>query len=251
MIAPKAVTNYDGGRNPPSFFFTQGAIMNLKISGIYQIRNTGNDRKYIAASEDINKSIKKDFLLLKTKKHKCKQLQDEWNVQTSSSFVFEIVKQNVETAKLIDELNKNLEISKNCIYDIQSIEKREKVESAGMFSKDDVFNIRNEYKNGNVTTYDLAEKWKTRQSNIVSILHNATYYDPGYVFEKQEIIRKSSNLDWEKVKNIRSLYGNSIISMDDLAKMFQTSTPTVCKIINNVSWVDLNYHKSNIVKEGI
>lgn len=65
--------------------------MNSNISGIYEIRNTSNNKLYIGSSIDISKRFKQHIQSLKNNKHHNKYLQSAWNKYGEDSFTFKVV----------------------------------------------------------------------------------------------------------------------------------------------------------------
>jgi group I intron endonuclease len=61
-------------------------------SGIYQIRNTENNKKYIGQTKDLEKRKKQHLYNLEHNKHNNIHLQNAFNIYGKDSFVFEILK---------------------------------------------------------------------------------------------------------------------------------------------------------------
>jgi len=61
------------------------------VSGIYQIRNNINGKKYIGSEKDVYGRIKTHLSLLKRGKHHSKHLQSAWNLYGEVSFSFELI----------------------------------------------------------------------------------------------------------------------------------------------------------------
>jgi group I intron endonuclease len=80
--------------------------------GVYYIRCIVNNYYYIGSSNDIDKRITQHKCLLRTNKHICKQLQDDYNKHGKESFVFDVI-------KLCDSINikeTETDILKNSIF---------------------------------------------------------------------------------------------------------------------------------------
>jgi group I intron endonuclease len=61
-------------------------------SGIYQIRNTENNKKYIGQTKDLEKRKKQHLYNLEHNKHSNIHLQNAFNIYGENSFIFEILK---------------------------------------------------------------------------------------------------------------------------------------------------------------
>lgn len=60
-------------------------------SGIYQIRNIINDKRYIGSAKDFSKRKSLHFRTLIKQKHRNRHLQNAWNKYGENAFVFEII----------------------------------------------------------------------------------------------------------------------------------------------------------------
>lgn len=78
--------------------------MNLNgLSGIYQIRNTKNDKKYIGSAKDLYTRKYVHFSLLNAGKHHSRHFQNAYNKESDKSvFVFEVIEIVNEPELLID-----------------------------------------------------------------------------------------------------------------------------------------------------
>lgn len=61
------------------------------MTGIYQIRNAINGRRYIGSTVGFHKRQNEHLRLLKTNRHHSALLQKEWNEYSETDFVFEII----------------------------------------------------------------------------------------------------------------------------------------------------------------
>lgn len=59
--------------------------------GIYQLRNTKNEKLYIGSSCNLKKRKSSHFLLLRKNKHHSKKLQNAYNKYGADSFIFEVL----------------------------------------------------------------------------------------------------------------------------------------------------------------
>ena len=66
-------------------------LLNMRICGIYEIKNTINNKRYIGQSVDIKKRIKQHKTTLKNNTHGNKHLQYAYNKYGERSFVFNII----------------------------------------------------------------------------------------------------------------------------------------------------------------
>ena len=74
-----------------------------RISGIYQIRNATNNKKYIGSSKDIHKRWWHHRLDLTLRTHKNKHLLASWRKYGEKSFEFSIIEKCSASALLIRE----------------------------------------------------------------------------------------------------------------------------------------------------
>lgn len=75
----------------------------MKISGIYIITNTVNDKAYIGSSVDIHKRWKRHLKDLKANKHHSIILQRAWNKYGEKSFTFSVLEKCSEENLLNEE----------------------------------------------------------------------------------------------------------------------------------------------------
>lgn len=59
--------------------------------GVYQIRNTVNDKIFIGVSQDLPGILNRQEFALKSGVHTNKKLQEDWNEFGGKNFVFEIL----------------------------------------------------------------------------------------------------------------------------------------------------------------
>lgn len=71
-------------------------LLHMTICGIYQIKNTINNKKYIGQSKNIKKRWKEHQTLLKRNQHHNNHLQNAWNKYGENYFSFSIVEQCIE-----------------------------------------------------------------------------------------------------------------------------------------------------------
>ena len=64
---------------------------NHRPMGVYQIRNTVNNKVFVGASLNLPGILNRHKFALNMGSHSCKTLQAEWNEYGSESFVFEIL----------------------------------------------------------------------------------------------------------------------------------------------------------------
>ena len=65
----------------------------IMTTGIYQIKNIINGKKYIGLSKNCENRFKKHKGLLKNNKHENIKLQNAWNKYGEQNFVFSIIEE--------------------------------------------------------------------------------------------------------------------------------------------------------------
>lgn len=70
--------------------------------GIYQIRNTLNNKVYVGSTIDLNKRKRQHFNNLKGNKHSNKHLQSSYNKYNYGNFIFEIIEYVEDKNKLLE-----------------------------------------------------------------------------------------------------------------------------------------------------
>ncbi len=68
-------------------------------AGVFQIRNTVNDRVFLGSSLNLHGPLNSHRFMLEIGSHRNRTLQQEWNAFGADAFVFEIL----ETVKIKDE----------------------------------------------------------------------------------------------------------------------------------------------------
>lgn len=103
--------------------------------------------------------------------------------------------------------------------------------------------IREKYKTGTYSQSMLAKEYRVEQTNISFIVRNKTWLEEDYIYKKQVPINNlpennvNAKLNWSLVAEIREQYFKKDISASTLARKYNISVSTVCRIIKNKSWV--------------
>jgi YesN/AraC family two-component response regulator len=103
---------------------------NIKNCGIYEIRNTFNNKIYIGSSKNLYGRCKKHFSLLKHNKHTNMYLQNSYNKHGSNLFEFNVLEHCEEPEltileqKYIDSTNSDYNITREVIRNTPSPESR-------------------------------------------------------------------------------------------------------------------------------
>jgi group I intron endonuclease len=89
------------GVNSSSIFYFQEVVC-ISISGVYQIINKSNNKKYVGSSKDIGHRWYRHKLALRNNKHYNDHLQRAWNKYGEVSFVFKVLEVVEDKSKLLE-----------------------------------------------------------------------------------------------------------------------------------------------------
>ncbi len=73
----------------------------MSNSGIYQIRNTVNGKRYVGSAVSLNRRKNLHFHDLRKGKHHCSHLQNAWNKYGEENFIFEVLEVIEDTSLLL------------------------------------------------------------------------------------------------------------------------------------------------------
>ena len=99
-------------------------------SGIYQIINEVNQKRYIGSSSDVTRRFFMHKSLLRRGKHPNKHLQSSWNKHGENFFKFKIIEEEIDEDNLIQRESYYFNLYgvflNNCFYNILGIARRSK-----------------------------------------------------------------------------------------------------------------------------
>ena len=107
---------------------------------VYCIRNIKNGKEYIGSTKNLNQRINTHFNSLKNNNHHNKDLQLDWNEQTSDSFEIIILdfKSDIKVAR---DIERQLIAEKDNIYNNKSLKKDNEDEVLDVISKNPFLNL--------------------------------------------------------------------------------------------------------------
>lgn len=243
-------------------------------SGIYKILNTVTQKIYIGSAVDIEQRWKAHRGYLKRKKHHSAHLQRAFDLDGEDSFQFSIVELCEEKILLEREqfwMDETKCYDEEVGYNIckragshlgmkRSEETKNKMRGeknpTSRYTLEEVKLMRDKYENENWSTKKIADIYGFSRGAIKSIVtYRSWNFDGRDIYHKDpakvsELLKKedrkgennlSSKLTNEKVKEMRRLYIEEMVSMIKIAKMFDVSSTLTQQIIKNNIWVDESY----------
>lgn len=214
-----------------------------KLSGIYIIRNSKDNKEYIGSTKDFMQRITEHLYYLQKNKHHSKKLQNAVNKYSLKSFTIYIYKINENRNTLYDmetELIKERDSFVNGYN--QAIDSRSfiKAEHTGTLSKEDILFIRSNVKN--YTQAEFAEMYNVTEKHISKIVHLNEWSDSEYIPKGYRPDYKSKYSD-EEILEMRKL--GATLSYEELAKKFNTTKSFVCQILGL-----RRYNRPHLIPEG-
>ena len=192
-------------------------IKSNKISGVYKIMNTINNKIYIGSSINIKYRWTEHKRYLKNNKHHSNHLQRSWNKYGKNNFKFEILEECKETDLLIREqyyLDLYESYNRNKGYNIS------KSSSAPMMGR----------KHSKETLIKLSEGVRSRDSSV-------------WVRGEDKFNAKFKDKDIIKIK--RMIYeGNKII---DIANLHNVEPNTITQIKTGERWSHIKTEYDNLI----
>ena len=186
-----------------------------KISCIYEIRNTVNNKIYIGSTIDFKQRSATHKSKLRKNKHHSIILQNAWNKYGQDNFVFNII-ENVPS-ELLQEIEQKYINEQNPSYNIG------KIVGAAMtgrkHSKESIDKIKRAGI-GHIVTQECKNLLKNKFSGDRS---------------------SSAKLTWEEVAQIRKLRKDNRASTLLLAKQFNINRKVIEEILKNTIWIDPTY----------
>ena len=116
--------------------------------------------------------------------------------------------------------------------------------------------IRETYRDKDVTIRDLAEEFQIGNHRVSRILLNEEWYDPGYTppveWRRQSRERRrekgiggrEGGLTWDDVYRIRDIWLEGQLTGPEIATMFGVSPLSLNQVVNNHTWVDETYQNT-------
>lgn len=207
----------------------------LTISGIYQIRNTSNDSKYIGSAVDIKKRWILHKCQLRKNKHHNPHLQNAWNKYGEDSFEFVIL----QDVAILDDLIKveqwyidkekpvyNIcKVAGSPLGRIPSTESREKMSVSRKGIK---------YSDETKLRMSISSK-----GAVFSDEHRAKLSKSAHDRVQVGRIKKGAKLASENINQIREMI-TSGIKLRDIADKFCVSRSTINSIKLGKAWIGVS-----------
>lgn len=217
-------------------------------SGIYQIKNTQSGKIYIGSSSDCERRFKAHRRNLEQENHRNIHLQRSWNKHSTDDFTFEIIEE-VEPDDLLERENDHLFFfqSRHLWHLTYNIAKKasspmygvtgedhpahgkhvseEEIarlrEECRVLSDEEIVEIRERYKNEDISQIHLAEDYDCTQANISEILLGHTYEHLGGPIVGEDYVNVwQDHLSSSDIVEIREKYKKEDISQKDLEKEY-------------------------------
>lgn len=230
-------------------------------SGIYQIVNKINQKKYIGSSKNIKRRLQEHKNNLIKNKHTNRHLQSAWNLYGENNFLFLII-EFVENEKLSiieqDYINNFIPFNKKYIYNIcETINAppylvgfhltKETKEKISLSLKGKMTGENNPMYGRKLSDKNkklLVEGTKNRKS------WNKKEFKKVFKTEKDRIISETlrknhsgsrTKLSYEKVEKIREIIKNgNYLSLADIGRQFSVDRSQISRIKNNITWREID-----------
>ena len=206
---------------------------NRKVqSGIYEIRNSVNDKIYIGSSIDIEQRWYDHKRKLRNGNHHSAHLQFAWNKYGEDSFHFQFLE-----AVSIDKL---------LIYEQKWLDERESYKRENGYNTcivagNTLGKGHSEETKQKLRKYRTGKRMSEESKKKISIAHkgkNNYFYGKTHTEEAIEKMRETAKrkLSWADVRKIRKQYVSGEYSQQKLANVYGVSQGTIFKIVNNRTW---------------
>jgi group I intron endonuclease len=225
----------------------------MVISGVYQIRNLVNGKRYVGSSINLKKREKEHIGNLKKNRHINFHLQNSWNKYGENNFIFEIL-EKCQSEKLLEKeqfyINLFFPEYNICKTAGNTIGYKHTKTSLNKFSGENhygskltqkqVDEIRKKYDLGE-SQKKLVNEYRVSRGCIQGIIKNKTWHDEEYILNKERI-PSTQKLTKSLVLKIRNLYLTEKYTQKELGKMFNVARGTIRGVISNERWNDKNYN---------
>ena len=202
-----------------------------KISGIYEIKNLINSKKYIGQSADIVKRERMHFWMLRNGKHKNPHLQNAYNKYGEDNFIFKIIEKCAPkklTAReqfYVDNENREslYNIRIKCVDSNLGVKpSAETLKKMSVANKNPSAETRKKMSKANTgkkhPNYGKHTSFETRAK-----ISNANSGEKCYM----------SKLTWDSVHFIRE---HKAMTLKGLAKKFAVNVSTIYSVRTNRTW---------------
>ena len=204
-------------------------------SGIYQIRNTIDNKVYIGSSKDFTRRWREHRSDLRGNRHHSQYLQNSWNKYGEDNFKFESIFVVFDKDKLIDVEQiflDNLHPEYNTTYDARvpvngmeiSDETRKKLSKLQTGKNNSFYGKKHtEESKRKISAWSSKQKWTSKRKVNFSKIRMGEN-------------NKFAKLTWDKVREIRKLYKTGKYTHNDIGKMFEVHRATISYITLNKTW---------------
>lgn len=215
-------------------------------SGVYQIRNTKTQKRYIGSGVSIRDRWAKHQRTLRAGTHHNVALQNAWNKYGADVFLFELLEEVTVLEQLVVREQAYLDGSpRKMLYNIRRIaesnlglrhtqETREKQRQAklGWCPSAGARELNRQAHLGKRATKATRQKMSRAHSGVAQTKEHAI--KRGRATGKS--LRKQSPIQWNQINTIRREWMRGVITQSDLATRYRVTQGTIYKIVHNKSW---------------
>lgn len=199
--------------------------------GIYQIRNTLNNKVYIGSAICISARWSRHRKELSSNTHPNQHLQSSWNKYGEKAFLFEII-ENGQEKTLIE---------------------REQFWIDSKKASDPNTGFNQCPKAGSTLNRVLTDEQRLRATENINKIREGTKTRSAQT--KRSITRRekgtrSHKLNWEKVQEIRRRYSSEKISFQQLALEYNVGVVTIHDLIHNKTWKPFSQEELVLLQES-